>query len=562
MVGGEVLKTSPYTISNLKVLETETVAIRTIGQRYLESGETYEVFGHVHLEKLNLEVFASQIATSNPDSTTSYHVSLYVAASKKKFTSWDDYIDDMKNAGNLHYSSWLWRGEEYSVKMVDPRFDAMVIQDQIFFAVSNHEGKLSQNFITSFSTDIAWPGRRRFNRGTVVTHPSSYDEFVLLDINNQAYIAAAGYRKVDLFPAARESKEVKTLQLQGTPKQMKVFRDTVSLMVNNDMIHLLEYDGIHGLVVAATVKEKEAISSYCFVKGLSKYTNPNAEKDNYFLVTGDAQSSMNLYETTALNQRHSNLGCRYPEIPDLELESDYCDISVQHTMCRFKNADPGCKLEEFSLSEELKEAIVDEMNKERRIIANAALRGAPQLPIAENMRKVFWDDELARIAQIWAIQCNKELDYKRVALIDGVQVEFGQNIVMFEFKEEMVSLNHIRQLIQFWLDSYSTDLTEALIRQFNHLPIPPKENYDLSYYTQLAWAKTDRIGCGFARYRENDKEESTSTAVFVCNFAEEGNQLNKSIFEIGFQPCGNCGPGFKCEDNLEDGTLGALCVKA
>ena len=62
------------------------------------------------------------------------------------------------------------------------------------------------------------------------------------------------YFKVDLFPAAKESKEVKTLQLQGAPTQMKVFRDSISLMVNNDMIQLLEYDGINGLVVAGTVK--------------------------------------------------------------------------------------------------------------------------------------------------------------------------------------------------------------------------------------------------------------------------------------------------------------------
>ena len=33
-------------------------------------------------------------------------------------------------------------------------------------------------------------------RETVVYHPSAYDEFVLLNVNNDAYIAAAGYRKV------------------------------------------------------------------------------------------------------------------------------------------------------------------------------------------------------------------------------------------------------------------------------------------------------------------------------------------------------------------------------
>ena len=67
------------------------------------------------------------------------------------------------------------------------------------------------------------------------------------------------------------------------------------------------------------------------------------------------------------------------------------------------------------------------------------------------------------------------------------------------------------------------------------------------------------LGCGFARYKENDKTEST--AVFVCNFAKEGNVLNQPIYEIGKNVCGNCGPGFKCEDDLKDGTLGALCIE-
>ena len=72
--------------------------------------------------------------------------------------------------------------------------------------------------------------------------------------------------------------------------------------------------------------------------------------------------------------------------------------------------------------------------------------------------------------------------------------QFSQNIVRFEFKEDKVSLDHIKQLIKFWVDAYSADVNEELINNFNRLPIPPKANYDLSYFTQLIWAKTDRIG--------------------------------------------------------------------
>ena len=61
MIGGKVLKTSPYDVSDLKVLNTETVALQTVGQRYLKPKETYDVIGHVHLEYLNLAIFASQV---------------------------------------------------------------------------------------------------------------------------------------------------------------------------------------------------------------------------------------------------------------------------------------------------------------------------------------------------------------------------------------------------------------------------------------------------------------------------------------------------------------------
>ena len=37
----------------------------------------------------------------------------------------------------------------------------------------------------------------------------------------------------------------------------------------------------------------------------------------------------------------------------------------------------------------------------------------PGLPIASNMREVFWDEELAAIAQRWAEQCNPWHDFSR-----------------------------------------------------------------------------------------------------------------------------------------------------
>ena len=60
----------------------------------------------------------------------------------------------------------------------------------------------------------------------------------------------------------------------------------------------------------------------------------------------------------------------------------------------------------------------------RRFIANGSLEGAPK---AANMRKIIWNDELARLAERWATQCKPTLEHIRRVLIDNVEVEVTIN---------------------------------------------------------------------------------------------------------------------------------------
>merc|ERR1712098_101059 len=273
------------------------------------------------------------------------------------------------------------------------------------------------------------------------------------------------------------------------------------------------------------------------------------------MVTGDSGYKLFLYTTTISKYPELYLDCRFPEVQDISLKVSYCGISDQHTMCKFKTAAPGCDPSEFGLSDNLQDVLVDKLNKERRIIATG--NSVNSLPVATNMRKISWDDELARIAQMWAMQCEMELDYVRIAWIDKAQVKFGQNIARFEFSSHLdLSENRVKKLIDYWANSYDVEVVN-LIDSFQ---FKASENeYNHNYFTQMAWALTDRIGCGYAIYKEDGKDEETS--VFVCNFAAEGNLKNQPVYKKG-PACGDCGQGYECEPNLKDGSKGSLCVKS
>ena len=99
--------------------------------------------------------------------------------------------------------------------------------------------------------------------------------------------------------------KIKSLSLNGQPTQLKAYMDSVCLVINNEELRLLEYDGVKGLVLASTVFQKHnPFKTYTFFKA---FRSP----DKYMLITGDSLNKIFLYSTTLTNYEHLNLGCRY-----------------------------------------------------------------------------------------------------------------------------------------------------------------------------------------------------------------------------------------------------------
>jgi len=255
---------------------------------------------------------------------------------------------------------------------------------------------------------------------------------------------------------------------------------------------------------------------------------------------------ISVIELGYLVPRNLDLECRYPEAGDEFKEDPYCAISLAHSMCRFSGPNPECDILHRGLTTEQKTVLTDKLNEYRSQIADGSL--SDKVPEAANMRKIFWSDELARLAEMWASQCSSSLENIRSVL--GEDEEYAQNIVRFEFNTEKdVSEYQMEEVVKYWFTSIGDNFEENkdLISEFN---IDTKDA-NLGYFTQLAWAKTFKIGCGWSQYRSRP---GGSISVVVCNYLEHGNKPGQEVYSIGTK-CTNCGDGYVCGDD------GTLCVK-
>merc|ERR1712180_225947 len=136
------------------------------------------------------------------------------------------------------------------------------------------------------------------------------------------------------------------------------------------------------------------------------------------------------------------------------------------------------------------------------------------------MLELKWDPELARIAQRLADQCKFLHDCSDCRRVKRFRV--GQNIYQsFNTRSEK---NNWNAAIDSW---------------YNEIKIFPADsvsNYKFAsatgHYSQMMWAKTERIGCGVTAFRSG----RFISRLYVCNYGEAGNILRQQVYKIG-KPC-------------------------
>ncbi|GFG39604.1 hypothetical protein Cfor_02878, partial [Coptotermes formosanus] len=198
----------------------------------------------------------------------------------------------------------------------------------------------------------------------------------------------------------------------------------------------------------------------------------------------------------------------------------YRSLCSDHTMCKYQGNGRNCGSPIYSgVSNADKQTIVDAHNNLRRQVAQGReSRGrSGGQPTAANMRKISWDDELATVAQRWANQCSFGHDACR----EVGRFSVGQNA--YQSSSQGTSPNgqsDWRAAVLAWYNE---------VKDFNRNDISPfKFTYSTGHYTQVVWADTYKVGCGFTAYKASN---GWYNKLYICNYGPSGNYARGSMYK-------------------------------
>merc|ERR1719245_2448515 len=212
-------------------------------------------------------------------------------------------------------------------------------------------------------------------------------------------------------------------------------------------------------------------------------------------------------------------------------------------MCQYQGPGPACNGKPLArgITEQEKQEILDIQNKLRSKIATGKeRRGKPgPQPGASNMKIMVWDEELSRIAQRHADQCKFAHDCSDCRKTSRFGV--GQNLYIYK-QTLKAPPNDWTKAVTDWYDE---------VALFNNKDVEPfKFSSPTGHFTQVVWAKTDKVGCGVTTY----KDGQWFATLYTCNYGPNGNFIRGQMYKQG----GAC---LDCEDSEYCSTeYPGLCV--
>jgi len=236
------------------------------------------------------------------------------------------------------------------------------------------------------------------------------------------------------------------------------------------------------------------------------------------------------------------------DLSSLPGEEKYCRISPTHTLCQFKPGVPSPRCGQVSSREvgaDLKQELLDIHNNLRGRVARGEEGGQPS---AADMRELVWSDELARIAQGWADQCDCVFQENQVYPCfheptggkDRSPVKGrsgGQNIAWGLFGGQ--SRDWTNRAVS-WYNEVN-DFNSSRIAEFNGSVGGPVTGH----YSQYVWADTRQVGCGIMV----SKVKAYTFHYLACDYFPPGNVNGRPVYRQG-GPCSACPTGTLCRNGL------------
>ncbi|XP_064470478.1 CRISP/Allergen/PR-1-like isoform X2 [Ornithodoros turicata] len=208
--------------------------------------------------------------------------------------------------------------------------------------------------------------------------------------------------------------------------------------------------------------------------------------------------------------------------------------SDNHTLCLPNNTQ--CHLQVTGIEDEMKQYILKLHNHYRNLMA---LGHEQDMPPASDMMEMEWDDDLAELAQAHANQCVFDHDCgdcRRLPQFSSV----GQNLCLDRTNSYDPSPNW-ESCIKRWYDE---------VPLFANTSISPFQfNFPAGHFTQMVWATTWRIGCGYARY-PSPQPPYVYDLLYTCDYGPGGNLQDGTMYREG-EACSQCPEGTCCGSDCE-----------
>ena len=211
---------------------------------------------------------------------------------------------------------------------------------------------------------------------------------------------------------------------------------------------------------------------------------------------------------------------------------NYCNIDScvsplvsrqDHTLCQFptNQTAPQCgTVVERGVSSGEREEILTAHNTIRRDVKTGRYADK-NLPAAKEMPDLKWDDELATVAQRWADQCQEVYNDE---CRDAPGFKVGQSITVSKGPSE--SKNWTDTIVNSW---FLQELSDFKKEQKDLMCCSAFTSFRL---TQIIWANTTNIGCGFIGVKsENSYPVERTDRTYICNYGPTGNKLGESIYQ-------------------------------
>ncbi|XP_070492878.1 antigen 5 like allergen Cul n 1-like [Chironomus tepperi] len=216
------------------------------------------------------------------------------------------------------------------------------------------------------------------------------------------------------------------------------------------------------------------------------------------------------------------------------LANKYCDPEI----CTFNNRTrphigceasgklgPSCTsdAENIELTDEHKKIILEEHNKLRNKIAGGELEGFEP---AKKMLTMKWNDELAFLANLNALNCDFEHDQCRNT---ETFKYVGQNLAISASTADYPETEKaIRESINDWYQEYENS-TQSDINKY-----PDQKDRMIGHFTQIVNGLAGEIGCGATRYTDSSSGEDFKILKLSCDYSRT-NLINQPIYEQGIK---------------------------